>query len=297
MKETMTEKSAGGTRRFPPWLHRSLSQGSGMNHLRGLLRELELHTVCESARCPNISECFSKGTATFMILGDICTRRCGFCAIGQGRPLQLDPEEPLRLAEAVAQLGLQHVVVTSVARDDLNDGGADHFSRVIEAIRKRNPEVRIEVLIPDFRGSESALEKVLMSQPDILNHNIETVPRLYSLVRPQADYRRSLELLINVKKRDPIIWTKSGLMLGLGESMDEVLEVLKHLRLVECQMLTIGQYLQPDLQRLPVVEYIPPSQFEWLKKKAYQMGFSSVASGPLVRSSYHAQENFSVTNC
>ena len=286
------ENNGPGFQRLPPWLKRPLSYGEGMNRLQNLLRELNLHTVCESARCPNISDCFSKGTATFMISGDVCTRRCGFCAIPQGRPLPLEASEPEHLAEAVKKMKLRHVVITSVARDDLRDGGAGQFAKVIKAVRQWVPSIVIEVLIPDFRGSEEHLEKVISENPNILNHNIETVPRLYSHVRPQARYERSIELLKNVKEKKETILTKSGLMLGLGETKSEVREVLLDLRKASCDMLTMGQYLQPVSERLRVIEFIHPDQFKQYEEEAYEMGFSSVASGPFVRSSYHAERTY-----
>ncbi|MBI1977021.1 MAG: lipoyl synthase [Candidatus Omnitrophica bacterium] len=279
-------------RRLPPWLKRPLSHGPGVNRLRTLVGGLSLHTVCESARCPNLSECFSKGTATFMILGDVCTRRCGFCAIDQGRPLPVDEKEPEHVAQAALEMGLRHVVITAVARDDLKDGGAGQFAKVIEAIRKKDKAILIETLISDLRGNEVHLETILAAGPDILNHNLETVVRLHPWVRPQARYERSIGLLRRAKEKRETIWTKSGLMLGLGETPDEVIEVLRDLREAGCQLLTVGQYLQPASDRLKVVEFIHPDQFKWYEEKAYEMGFSSVASGSFVRSSYHAEENF-----
>jgi lipoic acid synthetase len=257
------------------------------------LNEAELHTVCEEARCPNLGECFSKGTATILILGRICTRNCGFCAVENGIPAPLDESEPEKVAQAVKKMDLQYVVVTSVTRDDLPDGGASHFVKTIRAIRELNPEVKVEVLVPDFKGDLSSLIMVLKQYPDVLNHNIETIPRLYHEVRPQADYKRSLDLLKKSKESFPQILTKSGFMLGLGENEREALDLLRDLREVECDFLTIGQYLQPRSDRLPVVRYIPPEEFEEYKKIGKEMGFRSVASGPFVRSSFHASQMFS----
>ncbi len=274
--------------RKPPWIRVKAPAGPRFEQLKGLLREQGLHTVCEEASCPNIGECFSHGTATFMILGDLCTRRCPFCDVAHGRPLPPDPEEPRRLAEAVARMGLQHVVITSVDRDDLRDGGASHFSACIEAVRATAPETRIEVLVPDFRGRMArALDALL--PPDVFNHNLETVPRLYRKVRPGADYAHSLKLLEAFKARHPHVPTKSGLMVGLGETLEEVEAVMADLRGVGCDMLTLGQYLQPSPHHLPVERYAPPEDFARLKERGEAMGFRHVASGPLVRSSYHAE--------
>jgi len=255
-----------------------------------LLRGLHLHTVCESALCPNIGECFGRGTATFMILGDVCTRGCRFCAVRKGKPAPPDPEEPERVAEAARRLGLKHVVITSVTRDDLPDGGASHFVATIEAVRCRLPDATIEVLIPDFGGSLRALEQVIAAGPEVINHNLETVPRLYPLVRPRADYRRSLGILAWVKRQAPHITTKSGLMLGLGERPHEVEEVLVDLRRVGCDVVTLGQYLQPTERQLPVAEFIPPERFDEYRRQGEKMGFRAVVAGPLVRSSYRAEE-------
>jgi lipoic acid synthetase len=250
-----------------------------------------LHTVCESARCPNHWECWSKGTATFMIAGDRCTRACGFCAVPTARPFALEADEPARVAEAARRLGLRHVVITAVARDDLADGGAEHFRRTIEAVRAANPGAVIEVLTPDFRGSDAAIDTVLAAAPRIFNHNLETVRRLTPTVRSRATYDRSLSVLDKVKqRRGDAIYTKSGLMLGLGETDEEVLTALEDLRRVRCDILTVGQYLQPTLRHLPVVEYVPPAKFEEFRYAALAMGFAHVASGPMVRSSYHADE-------
>ncbi|MHB8983819.1 MAG: lipoyl synthase [Carboxydocellales bacterium] len=258
--------------------------------MEALLRRAELYTVCEGAMCPNMGECFSRGTATFMILGKICTRNCRFCAVNKGRPESLKPSEPFKVGEAVVNLGLKHVVITSVTRDDLADGGARHFALTIKEVHNLSPETSVEVLIPDFLGSREALCLVTEARPEIIGHNIETVPRLYSRVRPQANYLRSLELLNRVKHLDPGISTKSGIMLGLGESEAEVMEVLKDLRQVGCNFITLGQYLQPTKQHLPVLEFITPEAFEKYGRWAGEMGFSHVVSTPLARSSYHAEE-------
>jgi lipoic acid synthetase len=276
-----------------PWLVVQAPQGEKVEAINALLADLELHTVCQEALCPNISDCWRNGTATFMILGDICTRHCRFCAVRTGHPLPPDPSEPERVAEAAARLGLNHVVVTSVARDDLKDGGASHFAATIEAVRRSCPDALVEVLVPDFGGSMAALEKVIAARPDILNHNVETVPRLYPLVQPRANYRRSLGLLAWAKWAG--LTTKSGLMLGLGETRGEVIAVMQDLRRVGCELLTLGQYLQPTSRHLPVVEYIHPMEFEWYRGVSKAMGFRAVAADPLVRSSYHAAEMCSVT--
>jgi len=255
---------------------------------RDLLDRLHLPTVCESARCPNRGECFSHHTATFLILGEVCTRGCAFCAVKRGKPLALEADEPQRLARAVSQLGLRHVVITSVTRDDLPDGGAAHYARVVAAVRKHCPGVRVELLVPDFGGSREALAVVLAAQPDILAHNLETVPRLYPLVRRGADYRRSLEVLKQAKAISPRVTTKSGLMLGLGEESPEIEEVLRDLRQVDCDMLCLGQYLSPSLHHLPVARYVNPDEFDGWRQRALALGFASVAAGALVRSSYKA---------
>jgi lipoic acid synthetase len=257
-----------------------------------LLGEGGLHTVCQEARCPNSGECFSRGTAAFLILGDVCTRRCRFCAVSQGTPEPPDPDESRRLAEAAARLGLDYVVVTSVTRDDLPDGGAGAFAAAIVALRGRLPAARIEVLIPDFLGDEAALGKVIAARPDVINHNLETVSRLYGTVRPQADYRRSLELLGRIRLAAPGIAVKSGLMLGLGEEAAEVDEALGDLFAAGCRIVTLGQYIQPRKEALPVVRYLPPGEFDVWRAKALAMGFAGVASGPFVRSSYHAEASF-----
>jgi lipoic acid synthetase len=278
--------------RKPDWLKRRLPTGETFNEVRELIEAGKLHTVCQEAKCPNIWECYSHRTATFLILGERCTRNCRFCSVAPGLPGPLDPDEPGRVAEAVERMGLKYAVVTSVTRDDLPDGGAAHFAATIREIRRRVPEAEIEVLIPDFQGDRAALETVLRARPDVLNHNIETVPRLYSRVRPQADYRRSLELLRRAGESAPLIPTKSGLMLGLGERPEEIRQTLQDLREVGCRILTLGQYLQPSPEHLPVETYVPPEDFENWRKAALDLGFSEVASAPFVRSSYHAQKSF-----
>jgi lipoic acid synthetase len=252
------------------------------------MRGLELHTVCEEARCPNIGECWQARTATFMILGDTCTRACGFCAVKTGRPGVLDLGEPIRVAEAVERMGLHHAVITSVNRDELEDGGAAIFAGTIRQIRKRIPKCNIEVLIPDFMGDEAALSTVMRARPDILNHNIETVPSLYPQVRPKGRYPRSLELLQRAKRMDATVYTKSGIMLGLGEEIDEVIQVFRDLRAHDVEILTVGQYLRPTPNHLPIARYVTPDEFAMLKVEALKLGFRHVESGPLVRSSYHA---------
>ena len=274
----------------PEWLRVRVSGGSRRAEVEEILKRLSLHTVCEQANCPNITECFGRRTATFMILGKVCTRNCTFCDVHKGNPDMVDADEPLHVAQAVKELNLRHVVVTSVTRDDLPDGGAGHYAAVIGKIRELNPEVAIEVLIPDFEGYYEALATVINARPDILNHNVETVPRLYPEVRPMAVYRRSLELLQNVKKLSDDIYTKSGIMLGLGENEREVLEVFRDLREAGCDFLTVGQYLAPSKSHHPVVEYVHPDAFEEYKAKALDMGFKYVASAPLVRSSYQADK-------
>ena len=273
--------------RRPEWLKVKVPQGESYALVKSLVDEHRLHTVCESARCPNVGECWGAGTATFMILGDICTRSCGFCAVKTGRPQGLDLDEPRRLADAVQKLDLGHIVITSVNRDELDDGGAFIFAECIRAVRRAVPKCRVEVLIPDFRGVWSALQAVLDAKPDILNHNTETVPRLYSIVRPQAKYERTLELLRRAKEQGA--FTKSGIMIGIGEEDDEIIEVLRDLRAVDCDVLTIGQYLQPTKQHLPVRRFVPPATFTELRRLALEMGFRYCESGPLVRSSYHAE--------
>jgi len=265
-----------------------MPQGENFFELKKLVRDNQLHTVCESASCPNIGECWNRRTATFMILGNICTRSCGFCDVPTGRPVGLDLDEPRRVADAIRKLGLKHAVITSVNRDELKDGGSSVWAETIRQVRKANPNCTIEVLIPDFKGSEAALLTVLEAKPDILAHNTETVPRLYRTVRPQANYKQSLEVLKRAKDHGFV--TKTGLMLGLGEEIEEVYQVMSDLRGVRCDILTLGQYLRPSQQHLPVVRYYPPEEFRTLKIKGEEMGFQHVESGPLVRSSYHADE-------
>jgi lipoyl synthase len=277
--------------RLPEWLRFNLPSSDTFAHTRSLLDELKLHTVCESAKCPNHWECWDKGTATFMIAGDRCTRACGFCAVSTAKPLALEADEPQRVAEATSRMKLRHVVITAVARDDLADGGADHFRRTIEAVRELNPKTIIEVLVPDFNDADSSVELVLSANPHIFNHNLETVRRLTPEVRHRATYDRSLAVLRKVKqKRGDTIFTKSGLMLGLGEREEEVMVSLEDLRRAHCDILTLGQYLQPTLKHLPVVEFVSPEQFAAFGNVAREMGFVHVASGPMVRSSYHADE-------
>jgi len=274
----------------PDWLKVRAPGGPQYRDLKRLVEELRLHTVCESARCPNIGDCWERRSATFMILGDICTRACGFCAIKTGRPLALDREEPERVAEAVAYLGLRFCVITSVNRDELADGGAEIFAATIRAIRRRSPGTGIEVLIPDFEGNWKALAVVLEARPDILNHNMETIERLYRIVRPQAKYARSLELLRRSREMAPSIVTKSGMMLGVGEDLDETRAAMRDLREADCDVLTLGQYLRPSPKHIPVIRYVTPAEFAQLRDEGLGMGFKHVESGPLVRSSYHADE-------
>ena len=282
----------GDVKRRPDWLRVKLGKSSGGVRVENLLKDLSLNTVCREANCPNRGECYSKGTATFMIMGKRCTRRCRFCNVTGGKPEGLDPLEPAKVAEAVDIMGLRYVVVTSVTRDDLRDGGAGHFAGTIEAIKDLKKDVRVEVLIPDLQGCEDALDTVLKAEPDVLNHNIETIPRLYEKVRAQAEYKRSLTLLKRAKDKAPHIKTKSGIMLGLGETKEEVVKVLKDLREHSCDLLTLGQYLSPSKDHYPVQEYITPEEFQWYREKALSMGFEDVASSPLVRSSYKAWELF-----
>ena len=277
--------------RKPEWIRVKSGSGKGYHDVKRMLREHKLHTVCEEASCPNIGECFGKGTATFMILGDLCTRRCPFCDVAHGKPLPPDANEPENLARSIGLLKLNYVVITSVDRDDLRDGGAQHFSDCLTAIRAKSPATRLEILVPDFRGRlEEALDALSSSLPDVLNHNLETVPRLYKSARPGADYAHSLKLLRDFKTRFPHIPTKSGLMLGLGETDEEVLEVMRDLRAHEVSMLTIGQYLQPSAGHLPVLRYAPLESFAMFEQAAKVMGFSHAACGPMVRSSYFADE-------
>jgi lipoic acid synthetase len=277
--------------RLPEWLRLKLPTSSAFTQTRGLLDELKLHTVCESAKCPNHWECWSKGTATFMIAGDRCTRACGFCAVSTAKPLALEADEPARVAEATRRMKLKHVVITAVARDDLKDGGAEHFRQTIEKVRELNPGIVIEVLVPDFLDNDVAIENVLAANPHIYNHNLETVRRLTPSVRHRATYDRSLSVLKKVKdKRGDTIHTKSGIMLGLGEREEEIFTAMQDLRASNCDILTLGQYLQPTLKHLPVVEFISPAKFAEYKTHAETLGFVHVASGPMVRSSYHADE-------
>jgi len=276
----------------PSWLRRKLPSGPQYEQIRAMIGKGQLHTVCQEANCPNQFECFSARTATFLILGATCTRNCRFCNIEDGRPGPVDADEPRRVADAANRINLRYVVVTSVTRDDLEDGGAGHFAATIGALREKIPGVQVEVLIPDFQGDRSSLETVLAARPDVLNHNMETVRRLYPDVRPQADYDRSLELLASVKTIDPSIPAKSGIMLGLGEMEAEVRQTITEVYRTGCRMLTIGQYLQPTPQHLPVVDFIPPEEFDDWRQFALTLGFEKVASGPFVRSSYHAGEMF-----
>jgi lipoic acid synthetase len=274
----------------PKWLRAPAPAGENYRGLKQLVQELKLHTVCESAACPNIGECWNQRTATFMILGNMCTRRCGFCAVQKGAPLEVDMDEPRRVAEAVRLMGLQHAVITSVNRDDRKDGGAELFAMTIRAIHESVPGCQVEVLVPDFQGNYAAMETVMEAGPEVLNHNTETVPRLYRTVRLGADYPRSLEMLAYAKSLRPETPVKSGLMLGLGESLDEVRRVMQDLRASRVDILTLGQYLQPSKKHLPIVRYVPLEEFAMLKQAGYEMGFRHVESGPLVRSSYHAAD-------
>ncbi len=276
-------------RRLPSWLKRKLPHGNGNFYTQHLLDELRLETVCENARCPNRPECYSRRTATFMILGNVCTRPCGFCSVPKGEPLALEDDEPARVAEAAHRLGLKHVVITSVTRDDLPDGGADHFRRCVLAVRERTGAA-VEVLTPDFLGDLAAVDVVMSAAPEVFNHNMETVPRLYKKVRGRAGYQRSLDVLAHVKHRYSRAVTKSGLMLGLGETTEELFDVLADLRAIRCDTLTLGQYLAPTLKHVPVARYVPPEEFERLAELARTLGFAKVVAGPFVRSSYHADE-------
>lgn len=280
----------------PTWLRAKAPSGDNFHNLKKLARGLGLHTVCESAQCPNIGECWNHKTATFMLLGDICTRRCGFCAVPKGKPEPIDWDEPRRVAEAVATLGLKHAVVTSVNRDDDNIGGAKVFAETIREIRELTPDCRIEVLIPDFQGLDEALKIVLDANPDVLNHNTETVPRLYRVVRSGARYERTLILLANVKKFSPGMVTKSGVMVGLGESSEELVEVFRDLGSRGVDILTVGQYLRPSKDHLPIARFYAPEEFQYLKDQALRFGFRHVESGPMVRSSYHAHEQAESTS-
>lgn len=302
VKEQGEAKMARNTARFdsnvpvlrkPPWIRVRLPAGNAVGDLKARLRERKLVTVCEEASCPNIHECFSKGTATFMVLGEICTRRCSFCDVAHGRPLAPDANEPQQLAASVQEMGLRYVVITSVDRDDLRDGGAAHFAECINAVRAANPGIQVEILVPDFRGRsklEKALEILTASPPDVFNHNVETVEELYRNVRPGADYQWSLRLLQLFKQRQPRVPTKSGIMLGLGETREQVEQTLKDMRQHDVDLVTIGQYLQPSAHHHPVMRYWTPDEFKELEVLAYELGFTHVASGPLVRSSYHADQ-------
>ncbi len=275
--------------RKPKWIRAKTAVHPRIAELKAVLRSQKLHTVCEEAACPNLGECFSSGTATFMIMGDTCTRRCPFCDVAHGKPLPLDTEEPQHLAETIQAMGLTYVVITSVDRDDLKDGGANHFTACIQAVRERTPGTQIEILVPDFRGRmDIALDIMHQAPPDVFNHNLETVPRLYKQARPGADYHWSLQLIQRFKQKHPDVPTKSGLMLGLGETIDEIEQVMIDLRQHDCNRLTLGQYLQPSKHHLPVARYVTPAEFEQLAKTAEKMGFNHIASGPMVRSSYHA---------
>jgi lipoyl synthase len=282
-------------RRHPDWLKVRAPASPEYFRTRALLAELKLHTVCQEACCPNIGECFGHRTATFMLMGDVCTRNCPYCAVTHGRVRPLDPDEPRRIAEAVTRLGLQHIVVTSVDRDDLDDGGAAHFAATARAIKQSTPGTRVEVLVPDFKGLPASVETVVHSPVDIYNHNVETVPSLYRKCRPGGHYEVSLEVLRYAKRaaaeEGRAILTKTGIMLGLGEELDELIHVFNDLRAVDCDILTLGQYLRPSLEHLPVVRYVPPAEFAELKRRALTLGFRHVESGPLVRSSYHAWEH------
>lgn len=277
------------SRRLPDWLKKPLPRGNEGFFTQNLIRDLRLETVCESARCPNRPECWSRRTATFMVLGNVCTRPCGFCSVPRGEPWQVESDEPERVAEAAERLGLKHVVITSVTRDDLPDGGADHFHRCILAVRRRTGAA-VEVLTPDFLGDFAAIDRVLEARPEVFNHNMETVPRLYRRVRGRAEYQRSLDLLAHIKQRDPATVTKTGLMLGLGETVDELFDVLADVRATGCDVLTLGQYLAPTLKHIPVARFVSPGEFDEIAAAARKLGFRQVVAGPFVRSSYHADE-------
>ncbi len=275
--------------RKPPWIRAKAPSGKGVSRIKKILRQRKLSSVCEEASCPNLGECFSHGTATFMIMGDICTRRCPFCDVAHGKPAPLDADEPLQLAQAIQEMNLSYVVITSVDRDDLRDGGAAHYAACIEAIRTLTPATKIEILVPDFRGRmDIALQILSAAPPDVFNHNLETVPRLYKQARPGADYHWSLQLIKKFKQQNPTVATKSGLMVGIGEELEEVRSVIDELHQHNCDMLTIGQYLQPGGDHLPVTRFVTPQEFTQLANHAEELGFSNVASGPMVRSSYHA---------
>jgi lipoic acid synthetase len=288
----LTTKKQNNHTPKPPWLKRRLPTGPDFDRVNVLINKDELHTVCQEAKCPNIWECFAKQTATFMIMGSHCTRNCRFCAVAHGPIAQPDPQEPARVAVAARKLNLDYVVITSVTRDDLSDGGAAFFASTIQQVRKQIPDALVEVLTPDFRGNRNALKTVINARPDVFNHNIETVPRLYSTVRPEASYNRSIELLKQTKHYDPSIPTKSALMLGLGEQPAEISQTFEDLFKAGCRILTLGQYLQPTKQHLKVERFVPPEEFDLWRKTALEIGFSQVASGPFVRSSYNAKELF-----
>lgn len=277
--------------RLPSWLKRPLPAGNGNAFTQHLLEDLKLETVCENAKCPNRPECWSHRAATFMVLGNVCTRPCSFCSVPKGQPLHVEDDEPARLAEASVRLGLKHVVITSVTRDDLPDGGADHFARCVLAVRDRLPSAAVEVLTPDFMGNRAAIDRVTDVSPDVFNHNLETVPRLYRVARGRAEYRRSLDLLDRVKQRAPHVVTKAGLMLGIGETIDELFDVLADLRAIRCDVVTLGQYLAPTMKHsIPVARYVPPEEFDSIAARARLLGFRKVVAGPFVRSSYHADD-------
>jgi lipoic acid synthetase len=289
----ITHAKASGRTRFPAWLRKRLPPAGHAAGVSANIADKGLHTVCVEAKCPNRAECYSCGTATFLIMGNVCTRSCGFCGVGHGKPLPLDPLEPPGVAESARALGLRHIVITSVTRDDLSDGGAGHFVRTVEACRSLNPASTIEILVPDFNGSDSAIALAFSCRPEILNHNAETVPRLYSRVRPQADYRRSLALLSSAARQG--LTVKSGFMVGLGETEEEVLSLLKDVRATGCSIVTIGQYLQPSAAQLPVESFVSPEQFARYEEAGKRLGFTAVVAGPFVRSSYHAREVFEKT--
>src|SRR4030088_325093 len=291
-----TEQPLSPGRRIPEWIKVRVHEGEDYRELKGLVRSRRLHTVCEEAHCPNIYDCWSRRTATFMILGDVCTRACRFCAVTSGRPTELDIGEPLRVAESIADLGLRHAVITSVDRDDLRDGGAEIFARTIRAVRRRSPGTSVEVLTPDFQGDREAIRTVVEARPDIFNHNTETVPRLYARIRPKAVYANSLALLRYVKELAPQMVTKSGVMVGLGEGREELLQVFGNMRAHNIDVLTVGQYLRPSKKHAEVVRYYRPEEFARLKAQALGMGFGHVEAGPLVRSSYHADEQVPARN-
>ncbi len=278
--------------RLPPWFKKRIHHADIVTEMRDLIGDLELNTICESAICPNQGDCYAKRTATFLILGNVCTRNCTFCAVNKGRPAPLDGGEPDRIGEAVARMGLRHVVITSVTRDDLPDGGAGHFARVIRTLKGQDEGLTVEVLIPDFQGDRAALAEVAAARPDVLNHNVETVPRLYPAVRPMADFRRSVELLRAAKDMDSSLVTKSGIMVGLGEEAEELRETMADLRAARCDLLTIGQYLQPSPAHHEVVRYVPPEEFDGYARDGRAMGFADVAAAPFVRSSFSAAELF-----